>query len=146
MSIDKSRLILIAIFVGGLCVQVLIVALAFSEAVINDDDFQTLLVAILSIYAVHFGVIGGGVFAQTSDGVRSTARSRVGTVPFAIAVALASLWTLILVSRLGVFALAVYDETREDSVSAVKSYMETVSSASSFLVAGSLAFFFGKRS
>jgi hypothetical protein len=141
MTYNRARGVLIAIFVIGLVAQVAAIALTYRAGAIASGDLLDLIKKLLAVYSVHLAVIFAGIFAQ-----KQRARSaRVSGTTFWLAAALALLWNLLLAWRTGVFAAAAYDPEGEDSVAQLSSYIEGVASASSFLVAGALAFFFTKK-
>jgi len=100
------------------------------------DEFQDLLLKLLAIYSVQLGVVLGGIFAQPKSPLADPAPWLVWT-----ALLLVLIWNLLLVWRSLAFTLA---GAETDSVADLIKYLDGVSSAGSFLVAGGLAFFFGK--
>jgi len=140
MTVVGSRVTLIPIFVLGLVVQAIVVMLAYSKSAIASGDLISLLVKLLAVYAVHFAVIIGCIFAQ-----RHTARpAQVSMIAFLLALTLSLIWNALLVWRSVIFGMAAYDVSVEDSVTRLLTYMDSISSAGSWLVAGVLAFFFTK--
>jgi hypothetical protein len=132
MTMNRARYGLLAIFGVGLVIQV--VAFFSVSQRMWPEDLQALIIKLLGLYSVPFGVILGGMFAQPKE--------RLKEVPGGIGVAallVAILWNSLLVWRTLSFRFAT-----QDSATAVIQYMEAVSGAGAFLVAGMLAFFFGK--
>lgn len=132
MSMNQARFGLMGIFVGSLLVQ--LVALFVIRSQMWQEDFQTLIVKLLGIYSVQLAVVLGGVFAQP--------KAPLADPPLGLsltAMLLAVLWNLLLVLRFLAFCFAA-----QDSVGALIKYLDSVAAASSFLVAGVMAFFFGK--
>jgi hypothetical protein len=142
MTVVKSRVVLTSVFVLGLVVQVIAVMLAYSKGAIASGDLISLLTKLLAVYGVHFAVIIGGILAQHQN----AQPAQVSTIAFCLAVALSLIWNVLLVWRSVLFGMAAYDVNTEDSVIRLLSYLESISSAGSWLVAGALAFFFTKQS
>lgn len=141
MTMTRARIVLIAMFVGSLAIQILAVIVTYSKGTIAYDDLTNLLVKLLVIYSVHLGVIFGAIFAQAG---REKDKAPPSTA-FSVAVILAAMWNLLLVWRSVSFGMAAYDPDSEDNVDQLSSYLQTISSAGSFLVTGALAFFFTKK-
>jgi hypothetical protein len=132
MTMNRVRFGLLAIFGVGLSIQ-LVAFLAVSSKM-WPEDFQGLIVKLLGLYSVHFGVILGGMFAQPKGPLEDPPAPLAWSAIF-----LATLWNSLLVWRSLNFSAAA-----QDSATDVTKYMDAVSSAGSFLVAGMLAFFFTK--
>jgi len=98
------------------------------------EDLLALVLKLLGIYSVPLGIILGGIFAQPKGPLHDPPAG----VAWA-ALLLAAIWNLPLVWRSISFGLA-----QQDSVGDLIKYLDSVASASSFLVAGVLAFFFAK--
>ena len=132
MKPDRTRLALLGVF--ALCLAVQLIAFIAVADRMWPEDLQSLVLKLLGIYSVHFGVILGGIFAQPK---------RVGRSPSApiawAAIILAVLWNVLLVWRSASFSMA-----KVDSATEVVKYLDSTASASSFLVAGALAFYFAK--
>lgn len=143
MTMTKTRLILIAMFVGSLMIQATAVIITYSRGAIADEDLTNLILKLLAIYSVHLGVIFGGIFAQHQDSQQGV-QAAPGTA-FWLAVVLAGIWNLLLVWRSVSFGVAAFNPDSEDNVDRLSSYLQTISSGSAFLVTGSLAFFFAKK-
>jgi hypothetical protein len=141
MTVTQARAVLVTIFLVGWAVQVVAVILTYSEGAIAYGDLTSLLTKLLAVYSVHFGVIFGGIFAQQQDGNSA----RVPATAFYLAVAASLIWNALLAWRSIMFSVAAYDPSKDDSSSQLMAYIETIASASSFLVVGALAFFFAKR-
>jgi hypothetical protein len=132
MTMNQARFGLLGIFVFFLAAQ-LIAFLTVGQKM-WPEDLQSLVVKLLGIYLVHFGVIFGGIFAQPKGPLKAPSAPLAWT-----AMILALLWNLLLVWRSLSFSTA-----RQDSAADLIKYLDATSSASSFLVAGALAFFFAK--
>lgn len=139
MTFGRSRNALVLTFVAGLVLGVSIAGIAFAKATIAAGDLVSLLATLLAIYAVHLGVILGAIFGNPKTKIGQPA----GTAG-PLAIVLAVLWNLLLLFRLALFAAAVFDPGRTDNVDDLISYIQTIGTASSFLVAGSLSFFFAR--
>jgi ascorbate-specific PTS system EIIC-type component UlaA len=135
MSITRARVALVTVFLVGFVSQVLAIAATYLKGEILSKELLALLVKILAVYSVPFAVILGSVFGESKGGVR-----RASAFAFWLAVILAAIWNLLLAWRTLTFSLAT-----EDSVPELSTYLETISSGGSFLVAGALAYFFAKR-
>jgi hypothetical protein len=129
---NQARFGLLAIFAFSLIIQ-LIAFFAVGHKM-WPEDLQTLVLKLLAIYSVHVTVILGGMFAQPSGRLEDPPSSLAWT-----AVSLALLWNMLLIWRSLSFSMAP-----KDSVADLVKYLEGVASASSFLVTGTLAFFFTK--
>ena len=98
------------------------------------EDLLNLVLKLLGIYSVQLSVVLAGIFAQPRAGLADPPAGLAWT-----ALLLTTLWNLLLVWRSVSFSVAA-----QDSVGDLIKYIDTVASASSFLVAGVIAFFFGK--
>ena len=131
--INAVRYGLLATFLLGLVVQ--LGALIHVRNAMFPEEFQSVLIRLLSIYSAQLGVILGGIFAQSG---RSAENPPAGVA--ATALALALLWNVLLAWRTIDFSIA-----GQDSPSDLMKYLDSIAASSSFLVAGALAFFFGKK-
>ena len=141
MTIARARVSIVAVFLACLVVQAAAVILAYSKDAIAYGDLASLVTKLLAVYSVHLAVIFGGMFAQHSEDEPVLAPP----VAFWLALVLAVMLNLLLAWRSVLFTVAAFDSSRDDSVEHLMSYIETISSASSFLVAGALTFFFAKK-
>lgn len=135
MSTMRARAIIVSTFVGGLTLQLLVFMLTYLRGEISAKDIVILIAKLLSIYSVQMAVILGGIFGQHKSGGRVAS-----SVTFRIAFVLSVLWNLLLLWRSVSFYFAENDQATE-----LVSYLDIVSGASSFLVAGALAYFFAKQ-
>jgi hypothetical protein len=126
---------LIIVFMSGFAINIAAVVLSWARGVIYIDLLQGMVVQLLAIYAMPLGAILGGVFGQRSD-----AEAAAPAQAFWVALAVALLWNVLLTARVLVFALG-----REDDVSELTDYLAKVSAASAFLIAGTLAFYFARK-
>lgn len=133
MTPTRARSLLLCIFI--LCLVLQCGVLVLNQSAMWPEDLLKSLLTLLKLYSVPLAVIFGGIFARPGGATGPSAG-----VSWA-AVLVASCWNLLLVWRTIAFGLA-----SQDSVSDLTKYLEDVSSAASFLVAGMLAFFFGKSS
>jgi hypothetical protein len=136
MHVVQARVGIVAVFVLGLVIQAVFVILPFLRGYIDSDDVQALLLKLLDVYSVHLAVVFGGIFGQARSG-----RISVSRAAFWVAFILAVIWNLLLLWRSLSFGLMSIGTVKD-----LKEYLEAVASASSFLVAGSLAYFFSERS
>lgn len=90
----------------------------------------------LSVYAVHFAVILGGIFAN-KDADFPVPPPNVGWA----AIALSSLWNVLVLWRVVWFA---FDSG--DKIEFLREYLQTVPAESAFLVTGMLTYFFATSS
>jgi len=127
-------------FIVGLTLAICAVLIAYGRETISAKDLRVLLVLVLTTYGIHIGVILGGYFGSGKSVPSGNAGFAGG-----LAIVLAILWNLLVLTRLGLFVLAVFDPTRTDDVSDLSTYIENVAIASSFLVTGALSFFFARR-
>lgn len=143
MTMNRARISLVTIFLISLVIQLTAVIFTYSRGAIAYADLATLLLKLMAIYSVHLGLIVGGIFAQYQDGKRRT--QSAPTTAFWLAAILISIWNGLLLWRCLSFGVAALNPDSEDNVDNLSSYLQNISSASSFLVAGSLAFFFTKK-
>jgi hypothetical protein len=141
MTITKARNVLVAIFLASLVIQIGAVILTYTEGAIASKDLSTLLLKLLAVYSVHLAVIFGGIFAQQQDGQPV----QTPTTAFWVAVVVAAIWNVLLIWRSIAFCAAAFNINLNDNVLSLSTYIDDVSKAGSFLVAGALAFFFTKR-
>lgn len=139
MTFGRTRNALVFTFVAGLVLAAAITCTAFAKETIASSDLASLLGTLLAIYAVHLGVILGAIFGNPK-----TRATRTAGMAGPLAIVLAVLWNLLLLFRLALFAAAVFNPERNDNVEDVISYIQTVGTASSFLIAGTLSFFFAR--
>jgi hypothetical protein len=132
MNLNLSRGALLVVFLVFLMAQIVII---YSVGVANRvfvDEEMALITQVLSIYSVQLAVILGGMFAM-----KKTALPQA--TPFLVwsAIGLSLMWNSLLLG--GTLLFAVSDAWK---IHDIRSYLETVSRSSSFLVAGALALFF----
>ena len=131
MTSARARSVLLALFISFLVVQLAAVVMIHRR--MWPEDLQAIVLKLLAIYSVHLGVILGMYFAFYKTGATRVAASAPA------AIALCGIWNVLIAWRTVAFALAAEDSPKE-----LIDYLETVSSASGFLVVGALAFFFAK--
>lgn len=131
MSLTRARAFIVATFLAGLVLQLLAVSLTYVRSEIGAKDLLDLIIKLLSVYSVPLAVILGGVFGDLKTA------GRASRLPFWLAFILSLLWNLLLLWRSIAFFLAT-----DDRASRLLGYLDAVSAASSFLVAGALAYFF----
>jgi hypothetical protein len=125
----RARTALLGIFVGCLVLQCAVLIL--NRSAVGPEEFTASLLTLLKIYSVPLRLS----WAAPSRGGAGGASPAVCWAAILLAVS----WNVLLVARTLAFGIAT-----EDSVSDLIKYLEMVSAAASFLVAGMLAFFFGK--
>ena len=135
IRLRSARIILLGLFAGCLTIAVLLIGMTYLRGVIYGRHLQQLVLAVLSVYSAPLGTILGGIFAQRQERDRAASSSA-----FWIAIVVALIWNLLLLVRVVIFAAA-----SNDRVDDFTGYLTSVAAASSFLVVGSLAFYFTKR-
>jgi hypothetical protein len=133
MTMARVRSTLFIMFLASLALQV--IAFFFVRYKMWPEDFQALILRILTIYSVPLAVVLGGIAAQPRDGLAAAP-----LLPGWAAIVLTALWNLLLIGRSLGFVLA-----EQDSVASAVSYLDAVASSSSFLVAGVITAFFAVR-
>jgi protein-S-isoprenylcysteine O-methyltransferase Ste14 len=132
MTMNQARFGLMSIFLASLILQ--LGAFLAIRSKMWPEDLLNLVLKLLGIYSVQLSVVLAGIFAQPRAGLADPPAGLAWT-----ALLLTTLWNLLLVWRSVSFSVAA-----QDSVGDLIKYIDTVASASSFLVAGVIAFFFGK--
>jgi len=132
MSMNQARFGLMGIFLGSLALQ--LGAFFLISEKMWPDDLLTLVLKLLGIYSVQLSVVLGGIFAQPKAPLAAPPAGLTWT-----ALILATLWNLLLVWQSISFTLRP-----QASLGDLLKYLDEIASASSFLVVGVLAFFFGK--
>lgn len=138
MTINKARVFLLVPFLTSLIIHVMAVMTVYHAGAIYRDDLTTLLPKILTIYSVHLAAVFGGIFGQHSRG-----GEQAPVAAFWIALAVTSLWNLLLVWRSIVFGLIAFN-IGEDRINDYMAYLDIISASGAFLVVGALAYFFSK--
>jgi hypothetical protein len=131
MNPSRVRYVLLSIFGFGLILQV--VCFINCRERMWPDEFNMLIIKLLTIYSVQLGVMIGGIFSQAT-----TTKSDTSTLLNWTALVLVGLWNVLLIWRSVAFSIAT-----QDSVSDLTRYLDGVGSESAFLVVGVLAYFFG---
>jgi len=144
MNVVRARILLVGIFLSGLVLQCICILTVYSKAAITSNDVTALLVKVLEIYSVPLAVILGGIFARPANPTATGASEGVSSAAFWVAVGLALVWNALLLWRGAAFSVAAFSPSIEDNVNLFASYLEAISRASLFLVAGALAYFFSK--
>lgn len=135
MKIHHAQISLAGVFLIAFLCNSGAVLFTYVDGSIYADNLRAVLLTLLTVYSAPLAIVIGGVFGQRNHELKDAPRT---TFWFAIAVAL--VWNFLLVSRSITFAVAA-----EDSVEELSTYLETISSSATFLVAGALAYFFAKR-
>ena len=144
MNPTRARSWLVWTFIVGLSVQCLAIIAANLSRAIGTPDVEDLLKRLLAIYSIHFAVILGSLFAKSTRAPETEQNASDAALAFRVAITLSILWNLMLVWRTVQFGFHAFDTQSQDRTELLASYLDSVASASSFLVAGALAFFFGK--
>lgn len=146
MRIERAQLRLAFVFLGGLVLNAVLVAITYTKGAIYSEDLRSLLTSLAGVYSVPLASVLGGIFGQ-----RESAAGVTPPATFWLAFGVALLWNFLLILRSVMFAVAGFGEgaasiTRaQDSVEEFSTYITTVSAATTFLVAGLLTYFFAKR-
>jgi hypothetical protein len=135
MSTIRARALIVSTFIAGLFLQLFGLTLTYLRGEISAKDIGILTAKLLGIYSVQLAVILGGIFGQHKLPPRIASG-----LPFWIAFVLSVIWNLLLAWRTAAFYFAQNDQATD-----LVSYLDIVSGASSFLVVGSLAYFFAKQ-
>jgi WD40 repeat protein len=133
MTMRRAQYALLGIFTGSLAVHVT-AFLAVSRAM-WPEDLQQILLTLLAVYSVPLAVILGGLFGRRRQLLKAPPPGLAWT-----AILLAGGWNSLLLWRSISFSVA-----GQDSPAQVITYMNAISAAASFLVAGMLAFFFASK-
>jgi hypothetical protein len=144
MPLVRARQLLVGIFLCCMILECVCILTVYSKAAITSDDVATLLVRVLEIYSVPLAVILGGIFARPPSPTQTGIIESAHPTAFWVAVALAVVWNALLLWRGAAFSVAAFRPSIEDNVTLFISYLEVVSKAGLFLVAGALAYFFSK--
>lgn len=129
---NQARYGLMGVFCAGLMLQ--LGALFHVRNAMWPEEFQTVLLRILGIYSAQLGIVLGAIFARPKAPSSNPPAGLAWT-----ALALALFWNLLLAWRTIAFSVSEQDSTTD-----LIEYFDSIAAGSSFLVAGALAFFFGK--
>jgi len=132
MTMNRARYGLMGIFAASLVIQ--LTCFFVVRGRMWPEDFNGLILKLLEIYSAQLGLVLGGIFSQINN-----PRSDPPAAICWTAMTLVTLWNLLLVGRSMSFSVA-----QQDSATDLIKYFDTVGSGSAFLVAGAVAFFFGK--
>lgn len=144
MTLARARILLVSIFVGGLVLQSVCILIVYAKSAISSNDVTNLLVKMLGIYSVPLAVILGGIFARPAKSSQAGASEAAPSTAFFVSVGLALVWNALILWRGVSFSVAAFNPAIKDDVNLFTSYVDGISKASSFLVAGALAYFFSK--
>jgi polyferredoxin len=134
MSISRIRSGLVLMFATGFILQTIALISVYLRDLTRQEELISMLLKLLAIYSVHWGVIAGGIFARTPQ-----ENEQAPALPARLALVSSAFWNLLLVWRPVAYAL------KPGSPKEVSAYLDGVAAASSFLVAGALAYFFAQR-
>lgn len=135
MTFTRVRAALIVIFLLTLGAALSLVILDYGSHAIRDADMRILITSLFAIYSVHLAIIAGGLFGANKQSEQVQAR-----LSMSFALTTATIWNLLILVRTIMFVADSHD-----SWLALKSFYELAASSGSFLVAGSLAYFFAAR-
>jgi hypothetical protein len=132
MTDTRAKISLTGVFLLSLAVQ--LIGISAVHSTMWPEDYQSVLLKLLHIYSVPLGVATGGILA--------TSKSKDGFVDGSlvwISLGLVLLWNGIFVTRTLAFCFSAHDSAKD-----MMGFYQEISTGSSFLIAGVLAFFFGK--
>lgn len=135
MTFEKFRNKILQIFIGCLVLQIICISVPYFRGEMYSKDLVIIFGKLLGIYAIHFAVIIGGIFGSLDDSNRKVPKGILGT-----SLLLIILWNVLIGWRSISFALS-----EDDPVKDLLFYIETISTASTFLIAGVLSYLFTKR-
>ena len=141
----ESQLKIAGIFLAGLILATTPFLVAYGRGSIASSDLESILVSVLATYATPLAVILAGVFGGEPKKAQRSQTPGLGK-RLKFAVALAVLWNCMILWRTSLFFVRVTDDLFDDphEISTVLQYIDLLSKSSSFLVAGALAWLFGK--
>lgn len=134
MTFQKGRLIILLLFLISLVIAILFSFIARMNDRIGEPFLEQLLLTFLKVYSTNLSVIfATAFFKENTDGpiIKRSA--------FIIAIILCLIWNLLLLVQTGVF---VFSNSDDNYVEDLIPYLQNISLNSSFLIAGSLAYFF----
>lgn len=134
MTTRRVQTALLFVFAGSFVVQVT----AFFAVSLSmwPEDLRKILTTLFAVYSIPLAVIIGGLFAQP----KKQSKGPVAGFLAWSAILLSIVWNSLFLWRSVSFSVAI-----RDSPSDVIDFMNSVSMAASFLVAGLLAFFFARK-
>lgn len=133
MTYQKSKFIILWIFVGSLICCIVLLFLAKFREILFDDSFISLIEKTLAIYSVHLSVILATGFIDNEK------NSNIVHNPlFVTSVVLSLVWNIIIIVRIALFVFG------KDDVPLVLNFLDNVPGNSSFIVTGVIAYFFSK--
>jgi len=129
---QRNQNLILTVFVISLVIQV--AAIFAVRSLMWQNEFETVVLKIVSVYSVPISTACGGVLAFFKPKFVSKARGLSH-----ICLVLVIIWNCIFVARTLSFCVA-----KEDSPKDLIAFYEAVSAQSSFLIAGVLTFYFGR--
>jgi hypothetical protein len=135
MSIARSQVIIAFIFILSLVLQVAVVFYDELRGYLYADERTDIILKLLAVYAVHLAVIVGGIFSQRIEGA-----TRAPQTASWLAISLSLVWNLLLIGHVFSFVFSGTDQNQD-----LKAQLTSISSVSSFLLTGALAYFFTRR-
>lgn len=135
LTFNNARVILIFNFIFFFVSIILLLIFPFLKSEITSETLIDLLKKIISIYSVHFGVIVGGVFGKDFSSEVLTSKT-----PFWLAFVLTLIWNILMTWPMIIFSFTTMYTDQN-----ISDYIDSIPTLSSFLVSGSLAYFFAKK-
>jgi hypothetical protein len=135
LTFNNARVILIFNFIFFFFIIILLLVLPFLKSEISSETLIDLMKKIISIYSVHFGVIIGGVFGNDFS-----SEALIYKTPFWLAFVLTLIWNVLMTWPMIVFSFTTMSTDQD-----ISNYIDSIPTLSSFLVSGSLAYFFAKK-
>jgi hypothetical protein len=132
MTIIKARIALLCAFMIAFAIQISAFVFAYLGGRIYSDEVQALVLLLTKIYSVPLAVVIAGLFTEKNNRRKATHRPLFG-----IALVLCLVWNVLLLWRSLVFGFG-----RAGTDVELTDYLNTITSASSWLIAGVLSFFF----
>lgn len=137
MSTRKAQSVLLTLLVSAFILALGSVTYGYAMRHYFPDEFQALILLILTQFAGPLAVATGSYFA-----VRSRPRDLpVPMVTFAIAVSLTGVWSLLTAGRVVLFLLSPGEEVPD-----LVSWSNSVVTAASYVTNAALAYFFSSSS
>jgi hypothetical protein len=135
MTFEKLRNTILQIFIACLVIQIIFISIPYFRGEMYPKDLVIILGKLLAIYGVHFAIVIGGIL-----GAQKEAKKKVSKGLLWVSILLIILWNILIAWRSIAFAFSDNDLVKDFLL-----YLETISSASSFLIAGVLAYLFTKH-
>jgi fatty acid desaturase len=135
LTFNNARIALTFNFVFFFFSIVLLLIFPFLKSEITSETLIDLMKKVISIYSVHFGVIIGGIFGKDVSSEVLASKT-----PFWLAFVLTLIWNILITWPMIIFSFTTMSTDQD-----VSDYIDAIPTLSSFLVSGSLAYFFAKK-